>query len=289
MNKKKSIFIAIFIAILGSALGLYNTNLYGFFALLIAPLYFPLNNPLASRIAALSAFAVGFLVRPIGGLLFGHIGDTYGRKKAFLSSIVLTTMATFIMGILPSYDVIGIAAPLILVCCLAAQGSCIAGTYSGASVLIAEYSKQHTIGFACSLLAASSLIGIGIAAALGAIVTLDSMPTWGWRVPFLFSMVGGILVLSLRHYVLETLAVKEANIPQQKSKYHLIGILKQGRNFFCAIGINAASTAAFYIFTMYIMGLSVNADKSLSPHQSLFQHRHDVAVGRFLAFNGVSF
>jgi MHS family proline/betaine transporter-like MFS transporter len=266
MNKKKSLYIAI----LGSALGLYNSNIYGFFALLLAPVYFPLNNPLTSRIAAVGAFAVGFLMRPIGGLIFGYMGDTYGRKKTFAVSILLTTLATFTIGALPSYEAIGIAAPLILVCCLAVQGSCIAGTYTGASLLIAEYS-QYKAGFLCSLLPASSLIGIGIAAAGGAIVTLDSLPMWVWRVPFLLSLIAGILVLSLCHHVSETLVFKKINVSQQRDKYPLIRVLKdQGKNFLCAIGINVASTASFYILTMYIMGLSASADKSLLPHQSMF-------------------
>jgi MFS family permease len=226
----------IIIAILGSTLGMYNANLYVFFAFLLAPAYFPVSNPLISQIAALSAFAVGFLVRPIGGLLFGYIGDTYGRKKAFVSSIVLTTMATFIIGILPPYNVIGIWAPLILVCCLLMQGSCVASIYAGASLLVAEYSKQHIVGFACSWLPVSSLIGIGIAAVLGAIVTLDSIPAWAWRMPFLFSMVGGILIFFLRHNVVETSVFKEADSQQRREKYPLMGILKNNRrNFLCTI------------------------------------------------------
>jgi len=266
MNKKTSMLLAL----LGSTLALYNANLYGFFSLLMAPLYFPLSNPLASYIAALGAFAVGFIMRPIGGLIFGHIGDIYGRKKAFILSILLTTMGTCTIGILPSYDVIGIAAPLVLVCCLGVQGSCIAGAYTGAAILIAEYSKQHSIGFACSLSPTSGTIGLGVAALLGAIFTLESLPDWAWRIPFLLSIIGGILVLFMHHHVVETPAFKQADDHQRREKYPLMGILKNHRrNFLCAIGISIASTAGFYVFMMYTIGLSVNADQSLSLHQSM--------------------
>jgi MHS family proline/betaine transporter-like MFS transporter len=266
MNRKKSMLLAI----IGNALALYNANLYGFFALLIAPFYFPSSNPLTSHIAALSAFAVGFIARPFGGLIFGHVGDTYDYKKAFTFSLVVTTISTFMIGVLPTYEVIGLWAPFILCCCLIAQGSCIAGAYTGASLLVVEYSKQHKVGFFCSLLPTSGTIGVGIAAALGAIVTLDSLPTWAWRVPFLFSLMGGILVFFMHHHVAETLVFKQADSHQKIEKYVIVSILKHHRrNFLCVIGISAFYTASFYIFMMYVMGLSVTIQEPLSAHQSM--------------------
>ena len=181
MNRNKSMVSAM----IGNALEYYDVMLYGFFALTIAPLYFPSNSPLTSHIAAMGAFAAGFLVRPLGGLIFGHIGDTYGRKKALVLSVLLATIPTFMIGILPTYDAIGIWAPIILICCRLVQGLCVAGEYVGASILIAEYTQRNKAGFACSLLPSSSLIGATIGSAFGAIATLSSMPPWAWRVPFM--------------------------------------------------------------------------------------------------------
>jgi MHS family proline/betaine transporter-like MFS transporter len=257
-------------AMIGNALEYYDVSLYGFFALMIAPLYFPSSNPLASHIAALGAFAVGFLVRPLGGLIFGHIGDTYGRKRALVLSILLATIPTFTIGILPTYEAIGVWSPVILVCCRLAQGLCTAGEYSGASILIAEYSKQNKVGFACSLLPASSLIGACLGSALGAIVTLSSMPTWAWRIPFLLSIMVGIFGFYLRRQLPESLVFKKASSDQKLEKYPVVGVLKHHkRNFFCAMGIGTASLSFFYVLMMYVIGLSSTAQQPLSSHQSM--------------------
>lgn len=266
MNKKSSMFITV----LGSALGIYNANLYGFFAFLIAPLYFPLNNSLASYLAAMSAFAVSFIMRPLGGIIFGHIGDKYGRKKAFTLAILLTTLSTCCIGILPTYDTLSIAASLILMVCLALQGLCYAGTYTGASLLVAEHSKQHNIGFACSLLPTATTLSMGAAGVLSTICTLDALPLWAWRLPFLFPLIIGSFVFFRRTHIKETFTRDTARDQRQSKKFPLTEILRhQKKNFFCIIGLSATATAAFYVFMLYIMGLSTGTHPSLSPHQSM--------------------
>jgi MHS family proline/betaine transporter-like MFS transporter len=164
MKKKKMIFAAM----IGNALEYYDFTLYGFFAAYLSPFYFPSDNPTTSMIASFGAFAAGFLMRPIGGLIFGHLGDRYGRKMALFISILLITLPTLTIGLLPTYAQIGFFAPLIIVICRLAQGICTAGEYTGATVLIAEYTEKNQPGFACSLLPASSLVGAILATGLGA-------------------------------------------------------------------------------------------------------------------------
>lgn len=265
MNKK----ISTFIIVLGSAVGTYNASLYGFFAFLIAPFYFPFNNSLASYSAALSVFAIGFIMRPLGGIIFGRIEGTYGRKRAFILAILLTTLSTCCIGILPTYNKLSIVAPLILFCCVVLQGLCVAGTYTGASLLAIELSKERNRGLACSLLPTAGTIGMGVAAILGAVFTWDSLPTWAWRIPFLFSLILGGLVFFLRHYFIETPLIQTEG-PQSKKRYPLTKVFKhQKGNFFCGIGLSATATAVLYVFMIYVMSLSIGNNKSLTLHQSM--------------------
>lgn len=266
MNKWKSITAAM----IGNALEYYDVMLYGFFAMVISPLYFPSADPLTSRLSALGAFGLGFLARPLGGLIFGHIGDKYGRKKALIISILLATVPTFTIGILPTYETIGLLAPLVLIFCRLLQGLCTSGEYSGAAILIAEYSEQNKSGFACSLLPASSLIGALAGTTLGALVTLEGMPPWAWRIPFLLSFLVGIFGFYLRTRLAESPVFKEVYDHHQVEKYPLVGLLKtQKNNFFCSMAVGASQIAFFYISTTYIIGLSGTSKGAISSHQSM--------------------
>ena len=224
----------LFAAIVGNALEYYDFTLYGFFAAFLSPLYFPSADPKTSIIASFGAFAAGFLMRPVGGLIFGHLGDRYGRKYALLVSILLMTLPTFTIGITPEYSQIGFWAPLIIILSRLLQGICTVGEYTGATVLIAEYTGQHQPGFACSLLPASSLIGAILATCLGAFCLLDFMPSWTWRLPFIMGVGFGLFGFYLRQQINEsptfTALAKEHNI----SKSPALKILKEQKmNFLC--------------------------------------------------------
>ncbi len=127
---------AIFAAMIGNALEYYDVMLYGFFATMLAPLFFPTGNQATSIIASLGTFAAGFVMRPLGGIVFGHLGDKFGRRYALVLTIFLVTIPTLTIGLLPTYADIGIAAPVILVICRLLQGLCVGGEYSGASIFV---------------------------------------------------------------------------------------------------------------------------------------------------------
>lgn len=136
MSGKNRIILA---SVLGNALELYDFSLYGIFAPLFATLFFPSGNPTVALLASLMTFAVGFFMRPLGGILFGHLGDRYGRKKALSLSIIFMALPTCIIGCLPTYDQVGLWAPFGLLLCRLLQGLCAGGEYNGASIFNPSY------------------------------------------------------------------------------------------------------------------------------------------------------
>ncbi|MBY0273656.1 MAG: MFS transporter [Alphaproteobacteria bacterium] len=265
MKKSKKL---IFTAMIGNALEYYDFTLYGFFAAYLSSFYFPAEDPLTSKIASFGAFAAGFLMRPIGALIFGHLGDRYGRKTALLISIFLMTLPTLTIGFLPTYATIGFWAPLIIVLCRLMQGICTAGEYTGAIVLIAEFNERYRPGFACSLLPASSLIGAVVGTGLGAVSLIDTMPAWAWRIPFIMGFVFGLLGLYLRTQLEESPAFTNLAKHHKISDSPIFDVLKyQKRNFLCSMGVGAAALAPFYVISVYINSLALQV--GLSPAQSM--------------------
>ena len=147
----KKNYKAILAAMTGNTLEYYDVMLYGFFATMLAPLFFPSDNQTVSYISSLGTFAAGFVMRPVGGLVFGHLGDKFRRRYALVLSIFFVTIPTLTIGLLPTYAEIGIAAPIILLSCRLLQGLCVGGEYSGASIFVIEYSKKGKECFACTL------------------------------------------------------------------------------------------------------------------------------------------
>ena len=189
----------IFASSLGTVFEWYDFYLYGSLAGIIAIHFFSGVNPTAGFIFALLAFAAGFAVRPFGALVFGRLGDLVGRKYTFLITILIMGMSTFLVGVLPSYASIGIAAPVILIGLRMLQGLALGGEYGGAATYVAEHAPQHRRGFYTSWIQTTASMGLfmsllvvlGIRKSLGEEAFLD----WGWRIPFLISSV--LLLISV--------------------------------------------------------------------------------------------
>lgn len=181
----------IFASSLGTVFEWYDFYLYGSLAAIIAIHFFSGVNPTAGFIFALLAFAAGFAVRPFGALVFGRLGDLVGRKYTFLITILIMGMSTFLVGVLPSYSSIGMAAPVILIGLRMLQGLALGGEYGGAATYVAEHAPQHRRGFYTSWIQTTATMGLflsllvvlGIRKSLGEEAFLD----WGWRIPFLIS------------------------------------------------------------------------------------------------------
>ncbi len=182
----------------------YDFYIFGSLATVISPLFYPQGNDTLALIAYLSTFAVGFVVRPFGALFFGRIGDLVGRKYAFLITLLIMGGATALIGLLPTYATIGIAAPLILLVIRIFQGLALGGEYGGAAVYVAEHVPDGKRGFYTSFIQITATLGLFLSLAVILIVQNMMSPltfaAWGWRIPFLISifLVGISLYIRLR-------------------------------------------------------------------------------------------
>ncbi len=191
--------LVIFASTLGTVFEWYDFFIYGTLAAVIGRQFFPAGNETAQFLLALASFAVGFGVRPIGAILFGILGDKLGRKYTFLVTITLMGIATAAVGLVPSYAAIGIAAPIILVTLRVLQGLALGGEYGGAAIYVAEHAPQNKRGFYTSFIQAGVIGGFLLSVAVVLIsewfVDQAAWVEWGWRIPFLFSVV--LLAVSL--------------------------------------------------------------------------------------------
>src|SRR5687768_7784749 len=189
----------IFASSLGTVFEWYDFYLYGSLAAIISRQFFSGVNPTAGFIFALLAFAAGFAVRPFGALVFGRIGDLVGRKYTFLVTMAIMGLSTFLVGLLPSYATAGVAAPVALVTLRLLQGLALGGEYGGAATYVAEHAPQGRRGFYTSWIQTTATLGlfaallvvIGTRTALGE----EAFADWGWRIPFLLSIL--LLAVSL--------------------------------------------------------------------------------------------
>lgn len=188
----------------GTMIEWYDFYIFGSLATVISPLFYPKGDETLALIAYLSTFAVGFVVRPFGALFFGRIGDLVGRKYAFLVTLLIMGGATALVGLLPTYSTIGIAAPIILLLIRILQGLALGGEYGGAAVYVAEHVPDEKRGFYTSFIQITATLGLFLSLAVILIVqnqmSKEAFSTWGWRIPFLISifLVGISLYIRLR-------------------------------------------------------------------------------------------
>lgn len=184
---------------LGTVFEWYDFFVYGTLANIVAGHFFPSDNPAVSFLIFLASFGVGFGMRPLGAVLFGVLGDKLGRKYTFLVTIALMGVATAAVGLLPTYEAIGVAAPILLVTCRVLQGLALGGEYGGAAIYVAEHAPNHRRGFYTSFIQSGViggfLLSLIVVLASNLFVDADAFKAWGWRIPFLFSLV--LLAVSL--------------------------------------------------------------------------------------------
>ena len=193
---------------LGNVLEWYDFGLYGLFAPILAPLFFPAQDRIASLIGAYGGFAIGFAVRPLGGAVFGHVGDRVGRRAVLVTSIVLMGFATTAMALLPTYDAIGVGAPVLLLLIRVLQGFSVGGEYTGSVAYLVETAPGERRGLAGSVAnigaTAGMLLAAGVAATTAMLTYAPDIQRWAWRVPFL---IGGAIAVAgyvLRHRLRDT-------------------------------------------------------------------------------------
>jgi MHS family proline/betaine transporter-like MFS transporter len=180
----------------GNVLEWYDFALYGYFAPVFASLFFPSDSPALSLISAFGVFAIGFLARPLGAMLFGYWGDTLGRRNALAWAILLMAVPTCLVGLLPTYETIGVVAPIALTLCRFLQGLSVGGEFTGSATFLVEHAPASRRGYVGSWAGFSAqigaLLGSGVGAVLAANLADDTLHQWGWRIPF---MMGGLIAV----------------------------------------------------------------------------------------------
>ena len=191
--------LVIIASTLGTVFEWYDFFVYGTLASIVAGHFFPSDNPAVSLLIFLASFGVGFGMRPLGAVLFGVLGDRLGRKYTFLVTIALMGGATAAVGVLPTYETVGVAAPILLVLCRVLQGLALGGEYGGAAIYVAEHAPSGRRGFYTSFIQSGViggfLLSLAVVLASNLLVDKDAFAAWGWRIPFLFSLV--LLAISL--------------------------------------------------------------------------------------------
>ncbi len=203
---------AIAAAAIGNMTEWYDFGVYAYVAVYVGMAFFPEAAPGAQTLSAFGVFAISFLLRPLGSLFFGPLGDRIGRQKVLAITILLMSGSTFLIGILPSYETIGFLAPILLLLCRMLQGFSTGGEYGGAATYIAEFAPDKKRGFYGSWLEFGTLTGFGFGALVPTILLLNiseaSMTEWGWRIPFLIAGPLGVVGLYLRQKLEDTPAFK---------------------------------------------------------------------------------
>ncbi len=237
----------------GTTIEWYDFFIYTTAAALVLPqLFFPSFEPLAGTLASFATYAVGFLARPLGGVIFGHYGDKIGRKAMLVTTLLIMGIATFLVGLLPTYETIGIWAPILLVVLRLLQGLGLGGEWGGAVLMAVEHSPEDKRGLNGSWpqmgVPAGLVLGTGAFAAVSAI-SGDAFVTWGWRVPFLLGVTVGLAGLYLRRALAE-----EPLGPAERSPHLPVveAFRTEWRSILKIFGFNVVQAVGFYVCFVYV-------------------------------------
>ncbi|NBT85759.1 MAG: MFS transporter [Alphaproteobacteria bacterium] len=269
-------------AISGIIFESYNNTLYGFFAVILAPTFFPTNEYLSSISASLLAFATGYFARPIGGIALGFIGDRFGRKLALLLSALLTTVPTFIIGILPSYSSIGILAPILLFSCRLIQGVAIGADYTGSIIYVAEQNGIKNKNFVTSVLVAMGFFGAALGLATSLIFSAISISDLGWRFSFIFGGVIGLVICFMRLRMEESSTYQETKNKNLLEKNPILSTFKSDKKQLIASCIlGGANLVPIYLATVY-MNFPLRSLAGLSNQEVLIDNLLIYLIGGVL-------
>ncbi len=267
----------VFASLIGTAVEWYDFFLYGSAAALVfGTLFFPESDPVTATLLAFGTYALGFVARPLGGVVFGHFGDRVGRKKMLVVALMMMGIATFAIGLLPTYASIGIAAPILLLVCRLLQGFAVGGEWGGAVLMAAEHGDEKNRGFWSSWPQAGvplgNLLATGVLFILAAVQSDADFEAWGWRIPFLLSAVLVLIGLYVRLQLEESPVYAEAKkeIADKKQADSHLPILEVIRSYpkevLIAMGMRMAENISYYIFTVISISYVttyLDADKSM--------------------------
>jgi len=244
--------------IVGNVVECYDFALYGYIAVIIGKLFFPNDNPTASLLASYAVFAAGFLMRPLGAFVFGWFGDTVGRGRTMLFSVAMMAFPTIALGLLPDYQTIGLAAPVLLVVIRLVQGISVGGEFSSSVTYMVETAPDDARGRAGSWANVGSmagmLLGSAAAAAVTTLLSTEALESWGWRLPFLFGGVIGLIAIGLRRHLPRSphFIAHEAGTPSRSPLWQAWN--QNRRELVQAFFFSASYGVIFYLVMVYLPG-----------------------------------
>jgi len=239
----------------GAVLEWYDFFIFGTAsALVFGDLFFPSADPLSGTIASFATFGVGFLARPVGGIVFGHFGDRVGRKSALIATLLIIGVGTFLIGLLPTYQTAGVWAPILLVILRLVQGFGLGGEYGGAALMTIEHAPLEQRGYWGSVPQAAASAGILLATGVFSLITRlprDAMMEWGWRVPFLLSIVMLAVGMFIRLHVVETPDFEKASRSKERGFPLFVLLRTHPRILLLTLGARLAETVSSNIVNAF--------------------------------------
>lgn len=262
--------------LIGNVLEWFDFAVYGFFAVEIGRQFFPSQSPTAQLMATFGIFAIGYLMRPVGGVLIGHVCDHLGRRTALVASITAMAVPTFLIGLLPGYETIGILAPIGLTVLRMLQGLSLGGEFPTSMVFLAEHAPQGRRGMMSGLAFFGAVTGLLLGSATGAILAAilspEALADWGWRVPFLLGLLIGLSGSLLRRHILDTVPVRDSSQPA------IVETLRHHSRLVWAIaGVSTFYAIAFHTLFIYLVN-AMQVDDGFSAAEALLINTLSMAV-----------
>lgn len=269
---------------IGNVMEWYDFAVYGYFAAQIGRQFFPREDAVAQLLSAFGVFALGYLMRPLGGLIIGYIGDRFGRKQALTLSIASMAIPTFLVSILPTHDQIGFAAPVLLTLMRLIQGLSVGGEYTTSLVFMVEHADPRRRGFVGSLACCSAicglLLGSATGAALAAMMSQASLEEWGWRLPFMLGLPFGLVGLWVRR------AIPESSSTPRDAKPSLGALVRDHRGVIGWLAaLSTLNAVGFYLCFVYLVSWMQFADK-IAPARALEINTFSMLLLVFAAMAG---
>jgi MFS transporter, MHS family, proline/betaine transporter len=261
---------------IGNVLEWYDFAIYGYFATSIGRHFFPHEDPVAQLLSAFGVFAVGYMMRPVGGVIIGHIGDRFGRRAALTFSVAAMAVPTFLIGLLPSYATLGLFAPIALTLLRMVQGLSVGGEYTSSMVFLVEHAPHGRRGLMGALISCGACGGILLGSAVGATFAATLSPAaleeWGWRIPFLLGLLVGIAGYLLRRHVQETVPT------ERRKRTPIVETLQDHWRLVLGLaGLSVFNAVGFYVSFVYLVSWLQMAD-GIAPARALEINSISMAV-----------